>query len=198
MRTPLVRLREIFGDAFRNKNVSCVRAIHYALGGVDSSARDIGAIIHIAHLVDRAAVNSHSQLNVWVALERLLNLNRALDRRFGSRKENERHSITSRKADQTSARFGRAKGRTIAHHVAQALLQSPLLIGQQFRITDDVHEQDVANLQFRSRLRDCRHDALSLSLPAQSSQIVAGRAMISWRRRSCARLTNAVSARIEL
>jgi hypothetical protein len=43
-------------------------AIHHLLRHVNSGASHIEAIVHIAHRIDRAAVDTHPQLNLPMSL----------------------------------------------------------------------------------------------------------------------------------
>ena len=54
------------------KNVTGVATIHHSLGHVDSSARYVGATIHVSHTADRPAMNSHAHPQFRVAPQRLL------------------------------------------------------------------------------------------------------------------------------
>jgi hypothetical protein len=95
-RSPSFVFSEIFADAFREKNVPGVPAIHYSLRDVDAGTRDIGATGNIDHTADGSAVNSHSKLQMRMVLKRLANLNRALRWRFRTGVKNQRHAIASR------------------------------------------------------------------------------------------------------
>ena len=57
-------LGEIFGDAFRKKNVSGIPAIHHALGDVDAGAGDVRSVVHIGHSADRSAVDPHPHFKI--------------------------------------------------------------------------------------------------------------------------------------
>src|ERR1700730_16085786 len=104
-RLPMLRLRQVFRDAFRQENVTAVGAIHYSLSNIDPGAGNIDPIVHVADLIDRAAVDSHPQLNIGLALERPLNFNRATQRRFRTLEKNESHTIAYRQTDETPVRL---------------------------------------------------------------------------------------------
>ena len=61
-------LREILHHMPRKKDVTSIAAIHYPLRQVDARAGDIGAPVQIGHFAYRAAMNSHSHLNLRVFL----------------------------------------------------------------------------------------------------------------------------------
>src|SRR6266480_6207582 len=60
VRLPVAILSEVVRHMFGQQNMSGIAAIHYPLRHVDSGSRYVGAVIHIADLIDRATVNAHS------------------------------------------------------------------------------------------------------------------------------------------
>ena len=64
VRLPVAIVGQILGQTFGYKNVSCVTAIHHALADVDCRPSNIHLVIDINHLIDRATVNSHPQLDL--------------------------------------------------------------------------------------------------------------------------------------
>jgi hypothetical protein len=77
----------------------------------------------------------------------LRNFQSALHRCLRICPENKRHPIACREPDQFSFGLGFAKFPGAANDFIQFTQQSALLINEQFRVADDVDEQDVANLQ---------------------------------------------------
>ena len=65
---PLPVLSEILHYMSRKKDVTGVAAIHYALRQVNAGAGDIGVPVEIDYLAYRAAMDSHSYLNLGVFL----------------------------------------------------------------------------------------------------------------------------------
>src|SRR6266487_1357715 len=59
-RPPTLVMLEIFSYMLRKQNVPGVSAIHDALGGVNSGAGYIHAIVHIHDFIQESAVDSHS------------------------------------------------------------------------------------------------------------------------------------------
>ena len=60
---PVPIMNKVIGDVFRYKNVARFTAIEDALGDINASPRNIDPVVHIRHLVDRSAVDSHPHLN---------------------------------------------------------------------------------------------------------------------------------------
>lgn len=65
VRAPAAVLFEVLRDALRKKNVPRIAAVHDPLCDVDPAAGDVGAVIHIGDLIDRAAVNAHAKAKLW-------------------------------------------------------------------------------------------------------------------------------------
>src|SRR4030095_1696917 len=61
VRLPMPVSREVVGDMFGKKNVVGVAAIHHPLRNVDPGTGDVHCVIHVTDLINRPAVNSHSQ-----------------------------------------------------------------------------------------------------------------------------------------
>ena len=68
VRLPLIVLFEIFGDVLRNQDLAGIAAIHHALSDVDSGSGNVRLLVEIGHLVDRTAVNSHADADLWMIL----------------------------------------------------------------------------------------------------------------------------------
>src|SRR6266550_3477541 len=84
------------------QDVSGIAAIHHSLRHVDSSAGDVGSLIDIDDLIDRAAVDPHAKLNRGMTFQRPRNLHGALRRCLGISAENQRHAVASRQTNQLS------------------------------------------------------------------------------------------------
>ena len=57
---PSAVLRQIFGGAFGQQNVTGIAQIHHALGDIDAGARHIGAVVHVGDSANRPGVNAHA------------------------------------------------------------------------------------------------------------------------------------------
>jgi hypothetical protein len=156
-RAPLTRLGEIIGGAFGEQDVTGVTAIHDALRNIDSGPGNVGAIVHILHLVHGSAVNAHAQFDLRVTLQRTADFNGAADGCFGRIKEDESHPIPRWNPDQFAGLFGGSNLLRATDRVVELLLNFPLFVEEQFGITDHVHEQDMTYLQLRVRARVRRH-----------------------------------------
>src|SRR5438552_8230658 len=95
IRFPFVILREIIGYSPRDKNVSGVAAIHRPLRHVNAYSSNVTLIIYIGDWIHRAAVNPHSQLQLWVLTQLATNLQRTTDRHIHGGEEGQHHSIAS-------------------------------------------------------------------------------------------------------
>src|SRR5215470_19652649 len=85
-----------------------VSAIHDPLRKVDPSSSDVCRIVYVANLVDRSAMDAHSQLQLRILFQLLADLDGTPHGRFRTVKENKRHAIAHRKSDQAPCFFGTA------------------------------------------------------------------------------------------
>jgi hypothetical protein len=88
-------------------------------------------------------------------------LQRATHGRIWAGKESQRHSVASRDPDQFSSRFRGAEFFSAVHLFVKQSYQLSLLINEELRISDDVDEQDVCDLEVR--IGRCRHTARSFA-----------------------------------
>src|SRR5207248_11785997 len=93
--SPLVILGEGIGNSPREKHVAGVAAIHHPLRHVNAYASNVTLIIYIADWIHRAAVNPHSQLQLWVLTQLAPNPQRTTDRHIHGGEEGQHHSIAS-------------------------------------------------------------------------------------------------------
>jgi hypothetical protein len=63
-------MSEIISQMFGEKDVTGITAIHYSLGHVDSSTRDVRASADVDDFADRPAVNAHPDQNTRTLLQR--------------------------------------------------------------------------------------------------------------------------------
>src|SRR5205814_5909640 len=63
--SPMFVFPYIFGDAFGQKNVTGVAAVHHPLRQVEAGTGKVGLTVHIDHATDRAAMHSHSKLSAF-------------------------------------------------------------------------------------------------------------------------------------
>ena len=68
IRLPVIVLLQILGRVFRNQDVTGVATIHHALRDVDAGTGNVRPLVYVDNLAHRSTVNSHSQLNVRMAL----------------------------------------------------------------------------------------------------------------------------------
>ncbi|HEX8077649.1 MAG TPA: hypothetical protein VF511_07530 [Chthoniobacterales bacterium] len=125
-----------------------VAAIHHPLRDVDAAAREISPVVDVDDFADRSAMNAHAQPEPARAFQRCRDFHRTSHGRFRAREKYQHHSVAGRQAKQFIGRFGAAELLGTADDLVQSLRKFRLLIDQQFRETDDVHEQHMADYQF--------------------------------------------------
>ena len=69
------------------------------------------------------------------------------NRRFGSCVKDQRHAVASRDLDQPVRRLGVLKFRGCANDLRQFIDGSALLVNRKLRITDDIDEQHMPDLE---------------------------------------------------
>jgi hypothetical protein len=145
-RGPLPGMDQIIRHVLGEENVASVAAIHHPLRHVDAGPGDVGAPAHVGHLAHRSAVNAHAHGKFRVLLKCLGNLERAPGRFLCAVMKDQRHPVASRQPDELFVhRFADRRGR---QHDRSELVEPLLLfLDQQFRITDDVHEKDMPDLE---------------------------------------------------
>ena len=149
---PLPGMHQIIGHVLGEKNVPGVAAIHHPLRHVDAGPGDVGAPAHVGHLAHRSAVNAHAHRKFRVLLERFGDLERAPGRLFRAVAKDERHSITGRQPNELFVR--RFADRRRREHDLSELVQPLLLFfDQELRVTDDVDEEDVTDLEVKVVVR---------------------------------------------
>ena len=169
IRLPTTVLCKIIGDAFRKKDVPGIAAIHHSLRDVNAGAGNVLALVHVGHMMHRTAVNAHPHGQTWLCTQPLTDLERALHRIFDGAREDQRHAVTRRKKDELARRLRCAHRVRLMHNLVQLLQRFRLLVDQQLRVTDDVHEEDMGNLEAQLRLLLVRHLRRELRRGAQSS-----------------------------
>ncbi len=101
----------VFGQVVRHmpgqQNMPGIAAIHNALGDIDSRSCYVGFVINIGDSIDRAAVNTHPQLNVRMISQGFANLQRTSHRLFRTLKKKERHPVPCRHANEFTVCFRR-------------------------------------------------------------------------------------------
>src|SRR5439155_6531711 len=154
-RPPFFVFSKIFGDAFGHQNVTGIPAAHDPLRSVQTSTGEIGAFIHIDDTAHRPTMHSHSQRQMQ--LRSATHLNRALHRRFRTRVKNQCDAIARWNFDQPISRFSFSKFVRRANRLTQLVHCGALLIHRKLRITNDVDEQNMGDLEFDLFLDLSRH-----------------------------------------
>src|SRR2546422_10273121 len=90
---------------FRKQNMSGITAIHYPLRQVDSSSGKVCLLVYVGDFIDWSAMDPHPELEFRVILQRLCNLERALDRRLRTIAKNQCHPVACRQSDQFACCF---------------------------------------------------------------------------------------------
>ncbi|MDQ3315015.1 MAG: hypothetical protein M3505_10395 [Verrucomicrobiota bacterium] len=126
-----------------------VAAIHYAAGHVDAGAGHVRAIVHIRHLIDRAAIHTHAEFELRMTLQSLRDLQRTSHGRVWTGEKGERHSVSSGQPHQFAYGFRRAELFRPPDDLIQLTQKFALPIDRQLGITDDVREQDMRDFELR-------------------------------------------------
>ena len=121
IRLPTTLLCEIVSHAFTNENVAGIPAIHHSLRDVDAYAGNVFALVCILHLMDRAAVDSHSHRQTWLRAQSVADLQGAFNRLFHRTGENQRHAIAGRQNGELCCSLGFARRFGAAHNLVQLL-----------------------------------------------------------------------------
>ncbi len=165
-RRPLPVLHQIIGHVLREKDVPGVAAIHHPLRHVDAGPGDVGAPAHIGHFAHRPAVNAHPHRNFRMLPQRFGDLQRAAGRFFRAVVEDQRHPIAGRQPNELFVgRFAHLRRRE--HDLGELVQALLLFLDQQLRVTDDVDEQDMPDLQPEIGLGFGGHGQLPASASAR-------------------------------
>src|SRR5947209_4170706 len=103
------------------KDVSGIAAIQHSLRDVDSRTSYVRFVVYIGNSIDRAAVNSHPQLNVRVILQGSADLERTANRFLGAVRKKERHPVTGRHPSEFARAFRRPETLGAPHDLVQFL-----------------------------------------------------------------------------
>ena len=146
LRPPMPILLQIFRDSFREQDVPAIAAIHHSLRHVDAWPGDIRAPTDIGYLADRAAVNTHSHWEVGMCFKRLRDLECAPRGLFRAIAKDQRHPIARRQLHELLvSRF--AHLRRPEHDFGELAQALSLPLDQKLRITNDIDEQDMTDLE---------------------------------------------------
>ena len=126
----------------------------------------VGLSFKISDLVDRATMNSHADAKIGMSLELFVNFQRAQDWRLWTIAKNECSAVARRQPQKFAFRFSDTDLFGCAHDFFQLLNLRALFVDEQFGITDDVNEQDMADLELHVRARLSRHEPSTIPNPA--------------------------------
>ena len=146
-RSPMFVFSQIVGDAFGEKNVSSVAAIHHPLRHVDSGTGEIGMTVDIDHAADWAAVHSHSKLYLPLFFERATDFERAFYWLFRALVKNQRHPVAGGDLDQSGRSFGVLKLLRRANGLSQFINRRALIVNRKLGVANDVDKQDMGDLE---------------------------------------------------
>src|ERR1700730_14599666 len=105
IRLPVPILNEIVGHMLGHEDMAGIATIEDALRDVDSRARDVDTIVHIRDLIDRAAVNAHSDLKCRRITQLFCNLQGTANRLLQALEIKKRHAVASGQTNQLVFRF---------------------------------------------------------------------------------------------
>src|SRR6266568_7820783 len=94
VRLPVPVLGQILCHMLGQKNMPGITTIHDALCDVESRPCHVRFVVNIPDRSDGAAVNSHTQLDAGMILQRSANLDRASRRFFRTMEKQERHPVS--------------------------------------------------------------------------------------------------------
>jgi hypothetical protein len=117
------------------------------LSQVNSRARDGGLIVYIENGAHRPAMHTHSQWQIWMRFQSTANLQGAFNRFLRTSVKDERHAIARGAFNQSASRIRISESLRTPDNLVQPITQSALLINRVPRVTDDVHEQDIGDLE---------------------------------------------------
>src|SRR6266699_1813120 len=120
--------------------MSGVPAIHHSLADIDSGPGNIHLVIDINHLIDRATMNSHPQLDMSLTAQSLTDFQRATHRLFRAAEKKQHHPVSSWQTNQFSTGFRIPETFCSANNSIELLHYLNLLVDQQFRVSNDVDE----------------------------------------------------------
>src|SRR5205809_4632068 len=120
--------------------MSGVPAIHHSLADIDSGPGNIHLVIDINHLIDRAAVNSHPQLDMSLTAQYLTDFQCATRRLFRAAEKKQHHPVPGWQTNQFSTGFRFPETFCSANNSIEFLHQLNLLVDQEFRVPNDVDE----------------------------------------------------------
>src|SRR5438132_14079885 len=107
-----------------------VATIHQPLRHIESRSSYVYSVVNISDLIDRAAVNSHSHLNVWRIFQRLADLQRTLQGLFRAAKKNQCHSVAGWHSNELAIFFRDLKTFSASHDSIQFLDQFNLFVNK--------------------------------------------------------------------
>jgi hypothetical protein len=103
---PFSKLRQVVRHTATQKNVPVIAAIHDSLRRINSTTGNVELFINIPDQLYKTAVNTHSQLNIWLVPECAADLNSTFNRRERTVEKYQGHSVTRVQADQIFLGFG--------------------------------------------------------------------------------------------
>src|SRR5260370_39504613 len=108
-----------------------------------------------------------------MCLKGATDFDRALRRRFRAGVKDQRHAVTGGDLNQSASRFCAAKFFRAADHLVEGVNHRLLFINRKLRVTDNVDEQDMRDLQLNLFLNLSGHavklrenKSIIISLPA--------------------------------
>src|SRR5205814_5361012 len=118
---PTTLLCEIVRNAFTNENVASISAVHHSLRDIDADAGNVFALVCVLHVMDRAAVDTHSHRQTWLRPQSMADLQGAFGRLFHRSGENQRHAIAGRQDGKLSCSLSLARRLSVANNLIQLL-----------------------------------------------------------------------------
>src|SRR5438874_4962936 len=146
-RSPTFVFGQVLSHVTGEKNVAAVAAIHHPLCRVDAASGYVGAFVHVHYTTDRPAVNTHPDLQALIVLQSAADLKGTLRRFLRTLVEHQRHAVPGGNLQDPIGRFSFLKSLGQMNNLVELLNSRVLLVNGELRITDNVDEENVRNLQ---------------------------------------------------
>src|SRR5437762_13780621 len=134
-----------------------IAAIHHPLRNVDAGAGDIHPIVHISDLIDGAAVRTHPETKSRIILQEPTDFQGAVHRFLQALEKDQRHPVSRGDGNELAMRLAPLELRGFPHELVELLHDLALLVDEQFRVTDHVHEQHMRDLEVKMRFLNVWH-----------------------------------------
>src|SRR2546428_6480309 len=124
-----------------------VTTIHHPLGRINSTSGQVRSSVDVDDLIDRPAVDSYAKAEILAIFQRFADFYSASRRCFRTGKENQHHPVARGQSNEFAGSFGRNELLGLSDDLIESICKFALLIDQEFRKADDIHEQDMPDFE---------------------------------------------------